>query len=134
MPKTAFCTPWGKFQFNLMPFGLHNTPRKSVKFPKSGKKKNEATEDRQKRCGPSHFVAQAFSSRSPKRQLCVGGRLWNRSAFRLGVGSHLPPRSLASEWLHPTRLETRTKECNTCASLFNNNNRRPLLVLVANPV
>ena len=30
----------------------------------------------------------------------------------------LAPRSLASEWLHPTRLETRTKECNMRASLW----------------
>ena len=25
-PKTAFCTPWGKFEFNVMPFGLRNGP------------------------------------------------------------------------------------------------------------
>lgn len=25
-PKTAFCTPWGKFHFNFMPFGLRNGP------------------------------------------------------------------------------------------------------------
>ena len=26
MPKTAFCTPWGKFEFRVMPFGLRNGP------------------------------------------------------------------------------------------------------------
>ena len=25
-PKTAFCTPWGKFEFCFMPFGLRNGP------------------------------------------------------------------------------------------------------------
>ena len=25
-PKTAFCSPWGKFEFLFMPFGLHNGP------------------------------------------------------------------------------------------------------------
>ena len=26
MPKTAFCTPWGKFQFTRMHFGVSNAP------------------------------------------------------------------------------------------------------------
>ena len=26
MEKTAFCTPWGKFEFARMPFGLRNGP------------------------------------------------------------------------------------------------------------
>ena len=26
IPKTAFCTPWGKFEFCFMPFGLRNGP------------------------------------------------------------------------------------------------------------
>ena len=26
IPKTAFCTPWGKFEFAVMPFGLRNGP------------------------------------------------------------------------------------------------------------
>ena len=26
IPKTAFCTPWGKFEFSVMPFGLRNGP------------------------------------------------------------------------------------------------------------
>ena len=34
------------------------------------------------------------------------------------VVSHLAPRSLVPEWPHPTRLETRTKECNMRASLW----------------
>ena len=26
IPKTAFCSPWGKFEFCVMPFGLRNGP------------------------------------------------------------------------------------------------------------
>ena len=26
IPKTAFCSPWGKFEFSVMPFGLRNGP------------------------------------------------------------------------------------------------------------
>ena len=36
------------------------------------------------------------------------------SAAGLGIGPHAP-RSL-TKWFHPTRLETRTKESNICAS------------------
>ena len=33
------------------------------------------------------------------------------------VNAHLAPWLLAAKWLYPTRLETRTKESNMCASL-----------------
>ena len=38
-------------------------------------------------------------------------------AGRVGCWSHLASWSLVPEWPHPTRLETRTKECNMRASL-----------------
>ncbi len=37
---------------------------------------------------------------------------------RAGDQSHLVLQLLVIEWLHPTRLETRTKECNMRASLW----------------
>ena len=37
------------------------------------------------------------------------------SASGLGVGPHAP--CLLTKWFHPTRLETRTKESNICASM-----------------
>ena len=44
---------------------------------------------------------------------CSGGR---RCALRRGGRSHLASQSLVPGWPHPTRLETRTKECNMRAS------------------
>ena len=61
-----------------------------------------------------------------------GSRLRNWSAFLLGVGSHLAPRLMASEWLHPTHLETRTKEYNTCANLWVANPKGPVKAEASN--
>ena len=54
----------------------------------------------------------------------IGGQLWwtacsaPRSPSVAGaVTSHHAPRTLAFKWPHSTRLETRTKESNMCASL-----------------
>ena len=41
--------------------------------------------------------------------LCLGGG-YRRKAW------HLPDMSLVTKWFHSTRLETRTKESNICAS------------------
>ena len=55
----------------------------------------------------------------------VGCRLWRTACSALelrlaveGMSSHTVPRLLAVIWFHTTRLETRTKESNMCASLW----------------
>ena len=54
----------------------------------------------------------------------VGGRMWWTACsaprpppVAEAVTSHYVPRTLAVKWPHSTRLETRTKESNMCASL-----------------
>ena len=56
----------------------------------------------------------------------TGGLLAVRlSAIGRVVGAaHDAPRTLAVKWLRPTRLETRTKESNMCASLRVTETRR----------
>ena len=56
--------------------------------------------------------------------LCVCAPRWGLRAVsadgklaRAGGRSRLALRLLVLKWLHPTRLETRTKECNMRASL-----------------
>ena len=68
----------------------------------------------------SHVAAQASRGRAPPRRreseasTACSGRL--RRCLRRGGRSHLAPQSLVPGWPHPTRLETRTKECNMRAS------------------
>ena len=57
--------------------------------------------------------------------LTVGCRAWRTACSALellsaveGVSAHTVPRLLAVIWFHATRLETRTKESNMCASLW----------------
>ena len=73
-------------------------------------------------CESSHVAAQASPEAGPLsfgrcprpslRAVAVDG-----PAGRAGGRSHLALRSLVPGWPHPTRLETRTKECNMRASL-----------------
>lgn len=67
------------------------------------------------RCRPSGLgpSRRDVGRRGPLRAVAVDG-----SFVQVGSGSHLAPRPLVPEWLHPTRLETRTKECNMRASLW----------------
>ena len=55
----------------------------------------------------------------------VGCRAWRTACSALellpaveGMSTHIVPRLLAVIWFHTTRLETRTKESNMCASLW----------------
>ena len=43
-------------------------------------------------------------------------RSLNRGVGAPGYAWHLPDMSLVTKWFHSTRLETRTKESNICAS------------------
>ena len=70
---------------------------------------------------PSHEQRRPFFGLG--RSLSAGGRgghcvQWpvDGTVGRRGGRSHLALRSLVPEWPHPTRLETRTKECNMRAS------------------
>ncbi len=70
------------------------------------------------RCGTGRLRSAA----APRREVSRSGALravpWDGRDTPVGEVRQLVPRSLASEWLHPTRLETRTKECNMRASLW----------------
>ncbi len=70
------------------------------------------------RCG----TGRLRSAVAPCREVSHSGALravpWDGRDPPVGEVRQLVPRSLASEWLHPTRLETRTKECNMRASLW----------------
>ena len=64
--------------------------------------------------GPSGAGPLLFGRRSPSSLRAVASVVfacWARGRSQLAL------RLLVSKWLHPTRLETRTKECNMRASL-----------------
>ena len=70
------------------------------------------------RCGAGRLRSAAALRREVSRSDALRAVLRDGRGFPVVEARQLAPRSLASEWLHPTRLETRTKECNMRASLW----------------
>ena len=79
-------------------------------------------------CDLSHSVAQApkgpgrFCPCVLRDELLLAVAADGKCAWP-GDGPRLALRSLVCVWLHPTRLETRTKECKRRASLWVENPR-----------